>query len=87
VLRFVHPKDTDLWGLDCNVQSPFLLLFTQTHFLRQYLLPSTIFSLDEGLFNGCPNLKTVIIPPGTKAKFLQMGLDFLKDKLIFSQVE
>lgn len=50
--------------------------------LESVTLPSTIKKIGTGFLSGCPNLKQVIIPSGSKLKFLQLGLDNLKNKLV-----
>ena len=50
--------------------------------LESVNLPSTVKRIGTGFLSDCPNLKQVIIPSGSKLKFLQLGLDSLKDKLV-----
>lgn len=50
--------------------------------LESVTLPSTVKRIGTGFLSDCPNLKQVIIPSGSKLKFLQLGLDNLKNKLV-----
>lgn len=50
--------------------------------LESVTLPSTVKRIGTGFLSDCPNLNQVIIPSGSKLKFLQLGLDNLKNKLV-----
>lgn len=49
--------------------------------LKKIKLPSSITTIGVDALANCPNLTYIIVPDGTKSKFVQMGLKTIEDKI------